>query len=208
MISETDLEHLLEPFALRLSTDQQHQVLTYLELLLRWNRRINLTAVVEAGECITRHFGESLLLSRHVKLKGQLLDVGSGAGFPGLALKIVAPGLDATLLEPTAKKRAFLKEVVRSCRWTGVEVRAERLEEFAREIRDFDIVTARAVGSLDRLVPEAARCLCPTGRLCLWLGIGQSEAVRSQAQTLEWQEPIPIPLSGQRMILVGIKRST
>ncbi|MGH9403017.1 MAG: 16S rRNA (guanine(527)-N(7))-methyltransferase RsmG, partial [Terriglobia bacterium] len=86
---------------------------TYLGLLLRWNEKINLTAIRTPEECVTRHFAESLFLARHEQLNGRLLDIGSGAGFPGLALKVAVPELAVTLLEPVAKKRAFLKEVVR-----------------------------------------------------------------------------------------------
>jgi len=207
MLNEADLKRLLEPFGLKLSVAQHHQILTYLELLLRWNRRINLTGIVLPDDCVSRHFGESLIISRYVELNGRLLDVGSGAGFPGLALRIVSPSLQVTLLEPSTKKRAFLKEVVRSCDWEGVEVRPERLEEFAQESagREFDIATARAVGSLERLVHQATECLRTRGRLCLWIGRGQVEAVRSTAPALDWEGPIHIPLSRQREIWVGVK---
>ena len=100
-------------------------------LLLRWNEKINLTAIRNPAECVTRHFGESLFLAHHVNLQGSLLDIGSGAGFPGLALKIVFPELSVTLLEPVTKKRAFLKEAARVCGFSQVSVRGERLEESA-----------------------------------------------------------------------------
>ena len=86
MLSEARARTLLEPFQLNLTSEQVRDLLTYLELLLSWNRRINLTGVRSAEECITRHFGESLYLARSVPLEGRLLDIGSGAGFPGLAL--------------------------------------------------------------------------------------------------------------------------
>ncbi len=207
MLSGSDVQRLLEPFALALSSEQTQQLLTYLRLLLAWNRRINLTAVRRAEDCITRHFGESLLVSRYVELIGRLLDIGSGAGFPGLALKIASRDLRVTLLEPSSKKRAFLKEVARSCHLDGVEVRAERLEAFVRQnpLDHFDFVTARAVGSLGRLIPYATRSLRAGGRLCLWLGKGQSQAALSGAQALEWADPIPIPLSRLRQIWIGVR---
>ena len=125
------LRQLLEPFGVDLSSAQADQILAYLHLLLRWNEKINLTAIRDPEECVTRHFGESLFLAGHRQLHGDLLDIGSGAGFPGLALKIVFPGISVTLLEPVAKKRAFLKEAARACGFSQVAVRGERLEEFA-----------------------------------------------------------------------------
>src|SRR5215831_19819217 len=98
MLNETEVRGLLAPFGLRLSSEAISRILAYLELLLRWNAKINLTAIRSAGECVTRHFGESLYVSKLGELKGDLLDIGSGAGFPGLALKIVFPGLRVTLL--------------------------------------------------------------------------------------------------------------
>src|SRR2546422_9297920 len=130
VLTERDVRDLLAPFDLDLTSSQIGKVNTYLDLLLRWNARINLTSVRTPAECVARHFGESLYLSRWVELRGANLDIGSGAGFPGLALKIAFPGLATTLLEPVAKKRAFLKEVARACAMESVEVRSERLEEF------------------------------------------------------------------------------
>lgn len=166
---------------------------------------MNLTAVRTAEECVTRHFGESLFLANCVALGGRLLDVGSGAGFPGLALKIVAPELAVTLLEPVAKKRAFLKEVARACEFDQVEVRGERLEEFSRAASgaSFDFVTARAVGSLEALIRSASRCLAPSGRVCLWLSEPQAAAITRSAQGLVWDPCRPLPLARQRVILVG-----
>ena len=207
MLSEPTLRTLLEPFGLALSAEQSAQLLIYLDLLLRWNRKINLTAIRSAEECVTRHFAESLVLARWLRLEGSMLDVGSGAGFPGLALRILFPDLSTTLLEPIAKKRAFLKEVARACDMTSVEVRGDRLEQFvtAQSAASFDTVTARAVGKLDQLVPAAARCLKPGGNLCLWLGREQVASVASLPATINWSEPIPLPLARQKVILVGTR---
>ena len=130
MMDEATVRRLLEPFGIDLSADQTSQLVAYLELLLRWNKKINLTGIRDGESCVSRHFGESLYLGRWVRLNGRLLDIGSGAGFPGLSLKIIFPDLSVTLLEPVAKKRAFLKEVARVCGMDLVEVRGERLEDF------------------------------------------------------------------------------
>lgn len=209
MLSEAEVHALLEPFGLRLSGEQSAQLLTYLELLTRWNSKINLTSIrTPEKSLLTRHFGESLCLARSVKLHGSLLDVGSGAGFPGLALRILFPDLSTTLLEPVAKKRAFLKEVAHACGMASVKVRGDRLEQFVAEYAGvgFDAVTARAVGQLDRLVPEAAGCLRTGGNLCLWLSLEQVAKAKSASAPVLWSEPVPLPLSRQRVILIGTRR--
>jgi 16S rRNA (guanine527-N7)-methyltransferase len=190
---------------LDLASGQVGQVLAYLGLLLHWNEKINLTAIRNPEECVARHFGESLFLAKHAALHGALLDIGSGAGFPGLALKIVFPALSVTLLEPVAKKRAFLKEAARVCGFTEVEVRPERLEEWTQTARpaSFASATSRAVGKLERLVPLAAQCLEPGGRIFLWLTRDQASGLSGIACGLIWEEPLPIPLSRSGVILPG-----
>jgi len=204
-MDEARIARLLVPFGLELSAHQAEQVMAYLDLLMRWNKKINLTAIRNADDCVTKHFGESMFLSRFVELSGGLLDVGSGAGFPGLALKVAFPSLAVTLLEPVAKKRAFLKEVARVCSMDSVEVRGERLEDFlsGMPVARFDTVTARAVGQLDSLVPEAARCLAAGGRLALWLSHRQSVTLLRETSTLSWADPIQVPLGHESEILVG-----
>ncbi len=206
VLTESDARKLLAPFEVELDAFRLAQLLAYLSLLLRWNRRINLTAIRDPAACLTRHFGESLCIQRHFSLRGSLLDIGSGAGFPGLALKLVFPELAVTLLEPVAKKRAFLKEVTRACAFERVEVCDERLENFARRglNRPFDAATARAVGQLNKLVPQAAACLKPAGNLLLWLSREQARDLGKEH--FEWGEPIRLPLSREREIWVGTKR--
>ncbi len=207
MLSEASLRELLEPFGVELGALQLAKLSTYLELLVRWNRKINLTAVRKPEDCVTRHFGESFFLVRVVRLEGSLLDVGSGAGFPGLALKIPAADVRVSLLEPVAKKRAFLKEVVRMCAFENVEVRGERLEDFVRAHpgKAFDFMTSRAVGEVSKLASLSAVVLKPGGRLCLWLGRDQAAELYPQADRFAWADPIPIPLSRSNVILLGTR---
>ena len=195
MLDEAAVRRLLEPFGLSLSSDQISQLMAYLELLLRWNQKINLTAIRDPESCVTRHFGESLYLSRWVELKGRLLDIGSGAGFPGLSLKIIFPHLSVTLLEPVAKKRAFLKEVARVCGMSLVEVRRERLEDFAGgpSLALYDAATARAVGHLEELVPLAWRCLKAGGEIFLWLSRRQAIEIGYMEDALKEVRRLPVP---------------
>ena len=213
MMGEGEIRELLTPFGLALNSDETNKLRVYLDLLLRWNTKINLTAVRDAGECVTRHFGESLYLVRFARLEGCLLDIGSGAGFPGLALKITFPQLQVTLLEPVGKKRAFLKEVARACEMERVDVRSERLGEFVKQqIKTerhsrFDTATSRAVGRPSGLVPDTVECLERRAALYLWLSHRQHEEVCRASQGLvEWNTPIRLPLSQHRAIWRGSRQ--
>ena len=205
MLNESTLRQSLEPFGLSLSSHQIGQLIAYLELLLSWNEKMNLTAIRDPHTAVRRHFGESLYLGHWVELNGKLLDIGSGAGFPGLCLKIVFPELAVTLLEPVAKKRAFLKEVVRVCGMKWVEVRRERLMDFAGAGAPpvFDVATARAVGHLEELIPLASRCLKERGDLFLWLSRRQSTYIGYKHPELRAVRSLPMPGDGQGEIWWG-----
>ncbi len=207
MLDEPAVRKLLEPFELGLTGDQIGQLTTYLELLVRWNEKINLTSIRDAGASVQRHFGECLFLGRWVKLAGRLFDIGSGAGFPGLCLKIIFPDLSVTLLEPSAKKRAFLKEVARVCEMKSVEVRKERLEDFVAVATadGFDSATSRAVGHLGQLVPQAAECLKPAGDLFLWVSNEQGSKIGQGFGGMSLVRRLQLPIGGQGEIWWGRK---
>ena len=209
MFSKSTVQELLRPFEVGLSDDTIDNLLGYLALLLRWNLKINLTSVRSPEECITRHFGESFFVSNVVQLHGRLLDIGSGAGFPGLALKLLVPDLEVVLLEPAAKKRAFLKEVARVCGMGSVRVVGSRVEEFSQqgEPGSFDILTARAIGGIASLIQMASGLLKPGGYVCLWVGSRQVDEICRMNPGVHWMEPVPIPLSQERQILAGMVRS-
>ena len=209
MLTEKRLRELFLPFGLDLTPRQTNQTLDYLHLLLRWNEKINLTAIRDPEEAATRHFAESLFIAGNMRIAGSLLDIGTGAGFPGLALKIVFPDLAVTLLEPVTKKRAFLKEAVRVCGFTDVRILGDRLEDFTSSIPmpQFDFTSMRAVGNLEVLVPLATRCLKPAGNLLLWLSQEQGAGLNNINSGLTWLDPLPIPLSRTTEIWRGLKRA-
>ena len=210
MLGEAEVRELLAPFGLALSDAQTDQVIAYLGLLLRWNEKINLTSIRDPADGVRRHFGESLYLGRAAELSGRLLDIGSGAGFPGLCLKILCPGLSVTLLEPVAKKRGFLKEVARVCGMSGGEVRRERLEEFAGlpgSAGAFDSATARAVGNFEELIPQASHCLEPRGRLFLWVSQRQTSVIGYQRGEMKWAKSLRVPGGGRGEIWCGEKEA-
>jgi 16S rRNA (guanine527-N7)-methyltransferase len=202
------LAELLHPFIASLTPDQLAAISNYLDLLLRWNAHTNLTAIREPEEIVTRHFGESLFAAAQLLPKSDVrmhaIDVGSGAGFPGLPLKIYAPGLHLTLIESQQKKATFLKEVVRTLHLDKVDVFTGRAQDCPAHA---DLVTLRAVERFEIVLPAAASLLrysCePPSRLALLIGSEQVELAHVLLPAMQWQAPIPIPQSTARVVLVG-----
>jgi 16S rRNA (guanine527-N7)-methyltransferase len=196
-----------------LSELQLRQISTYLDMLLRWNSRINLTSVREADAIVARHFGESLFTARHLYPSAvqagsssehpRVLDFGSGAGFPGLPIKIWSPHVDLTLIESNQKKATFLREVIRRLSLNSV-VFAGRAEDFRGQA---ETVTLRAVERFESSVPVAARLLSAEGRLALLIGISQVARTRELVPNIRWLDPVAIPISLNRVLLIGSSRS-
>jgi 16S rRNA (guanine527-N7)-methyltransferase len=184
------------------------KVSAYLDLLLRWNARTNLTAIRSPEEIVLRHFGESFFAAQQILGAGNsaqtLADVGSGAGFPGIPMKLWAPGLRVTLVESHQKKATFLREVIRTLQLTGIEVQATRAEDVDRT---FNFVTLRAVEHFDRVLPAASALVRPGGCLVLLIGQEQASAARAILPSLEWENPRPIPNSERRIVFVASKGS-
>ncbi|HLH07960.1 MAG TPA: 16S rRNA (guanine(527)-N(7))-methyltransferase RsmG [Terriglobales bacterium] len=202
---------LLAPFlcGTSISTDQLNEVSLYLERLLRWNQRMNLTAIRDPDQIITRHFGESFFAGMQIMASEQsitrnAIDVGSGAGFPGLPIKILAPWLPMRLLEAQHRKAIFLREVVRDLDLQKCEVLAERAEVLVQsKAAVADLVTIRAVERFENVLPIAAQLTSSKGRLLLLIGREQVSITLEALPGFRWLPPIPIPLSASRLILIG-----
>ncbi len=202
-----EISRRLAPFVSSpgLSGQQLDCISTYINILLRWNRKINLTSVRKPEEIVTRHFGESLFAARHLFTESaepalRVIDVGSGAGFPGLPLKIYAPAIRLTLIESHQRRAAFLSEVIRELKLRDVEVFAGRAENFAG---DADLVTMRAVEKFERALSAAVGLVAPGGRLALLIGARQVATARSAQPQLAWNPARPIPESAGRVLAVG-----
>jgi 16S rRNA (guanine527-N7)-methyltransferase len=203
--SVPSIENLLQPYLSNpLSGEQVHLLQLFLELLLKWNAKINLTAIRNPDEIVRRHFGESLFAGEQLNLGGakSLSDLGSGAGFPGLPIKIVAPELQVTLIESQGKKVAFLREVIRTLKLENATVFASRAEESKLQA---EIVTLRAVEKFESALEVASTLVSNGGRLALLIGANQTEVARKSLPTVAWQQPIAIPESRERVLLVGSK---
>jgi 16S rRNA (guanine527-N7)-methyltransferase len=197
------------------------QLGVYLDLLLRWNARTNLTAIRDPEQIVMRHFGESLFAAgvlfasevaapgmspqaeRHLPSGSEfsdhrplttgnsttLADLGSGAGFPGMPIKLAIPSLQVTLIESQNKKATFLKEVVRALRLEGIDVYSGRAEQWGKQA---DVVTLRAVEKFDLALRTAIRLVEPNGRLCLLLGNRQRDLLSNHPDLrVEVEEPMP-----------------
>jgi 16S rRNA (guanine527-N7)-methyltransferase len=206
-LSDSDVATLLSPFGARLFADQMSKVREYIRILLKWNELTSLTSITDPAEIVARHFGESMFLNSILPVEnGRLADVGSGAGFPGLALKILRPNLHILVIESNKRKCAFMSEVARSLELEGVEVLPTRFEEIRPE-RDFaDFVTARAVGGFPNLLRWARRSLSERSHIALWVG-GEDTTKISSTAGWTWQPAVRIPESQRRFILVGRPRT-
>ena len=203
------ISDLLAPFlgSIRLSRSQTGQISAYLDLLVKWNAKTNLTAIRNPEEMVHRHFGESLFAAAKLYplLAGSqetLIDFGSGAGFPGVPIKIFAPELHVTLIESQNKKAIFLREVIRALGLKQINVHMGRAEQSGLTAKT---VTMRAVEKFESSLPVAASLVAPKGRLALLIGDGQVEKARAVAPAMSWNEPVRIPGSEQRVLLVGKK---
>lgn len=145
------LIELLAQEKIELTALQIEQLETYADMLIEWNQKFNLTAILNKEEIYTKHFLDSLLLIKY-SLSGSLCDVGTGAGFPGIVLKIALPELKVTLLEPNNKKITFLNHVITTLGLKDITAINQRSEDYAREhFQQFDYVTSRAVAALNIL---------------------------------------------------------
>jgi 16S rRNA (guanine527-N7)-methyltransferase len=241
---------LLGPFLEHpLSESQLKQISTYIDLLQRWNARINLTAIREEEEIVTRHFGESFFMARHlfpplpqlpknchpersqdaseasvlaqskdpdafrstpepqgilpVLPAPRVVDIGSGAGFPAIPLKLWVPSIHLTLVESNHKKATFLRELSRTLTLTDVDINTERAEALAANpsFPRANIVTMRAVERFEAVLPEAITLMAPSATLALLISAPQLSSLK--ATGLNWRCPIPVPISNVRVLAIS-----
>jgi len=232
------VSELLEPYlgvpdARRMTPDAFGCISTYIDILQRWNSRVNLTAIRDEEQIVTRHFGESFFTARHLFPERNhvgtaalgcwaerssaaiaanderrrannpvtVADVGSGAGFPGIPIKLWAPKISLTLVESNHKKATFLREIVRALKLTGVNIQNVRAESLPSSA--FDVVTLRAVERFAATLPIAANLVAPTGRLALLIGATQLQQAKSLLPTASWIPPEPIPTSDSRVLAIA-----
>ena len=196
---------------LSLSEKQQRQLVRYAEFLVEYNQKVNLTAITEPCEMAIKHFVDSISLTTAVKPAGKLLDLGTGAGFPGMVMKVLFPELKVTLMDSVGKKIEFLRQL-------AVELDAEvsllcgRAEDFAKrpELREqFDVVTARAVAALPTLCEYCLPFVRVEGVFASMKGAAYAEELQQAAHAIEVlgaktvsQHPLELPDGSKRGIIV------
>jgi 16S rRNA (guanine527-N7)-methyltransferase len=202
-LSSIQIEDTLQGYGVSAASDLAGKVRTYIDLLLKWNRRISLTTVTDPLEIVRFHFGESLFAASQLETgKSRLADVGSGPGFPGLPLAMTIPELQVMLIESNAKKCAFLAEAIRLLQLSNATVYEGRMESLAADLAKFDFVVARALGQFDQFLAWARRNLTARGKVLLWLGEPDSVAISARPGWL-WEPSKLIPGSSRRYLLVG-----
>lgn len=202
----------------KVTPSQAESFQTYLDLLLEWNEKINLTAITDPGEVVEKHFVDSLTILAHCSIKenAKLIDVGTGAGFPGLPLKLLRPDLRLTLLDGLNKRLRFLEEVC-----STLHVQVERVHKRAEEAgldskmrESFDVVTARAVAPLNILCEYCLPLVKMKGYFIAMKGPGAEEELAQAENALDILGgtevsliPLTLPEAGERNLVVVRKKA-
>jgi len=207
-------------WSLGLTGHQLTQFSDYADLLREWNGRMNLTRIVEPRDIAVKHFLDSLsvLAAIDITPASRIIDVGTGPGLPGIALKIARPDLDVTLVDSTAKKLTFCRAVIESLQLTGIRAEHGRAEDLSRAPQyagQFDIAVARAVAPLEKLLPWLAPFVRPGGLVVAMKGAGVGDELVSAGAVsgrlkVKLRAPIGVDLPGAeeptlRQIVVGMK---
>lgn len=181
----------------------------YLKELKHWNKSINLTALKEDHDIVIKHFIDSITPADLITREAMLLDIGSGAGFPGVPLKILRPDIDVVLLESSGKKAAFLKDLIRKLGLKGLKVFSERAENAENGVpkKSFDSVITRAVGSVPHVLELSAPYVKKGGHVLLMRGrrgaTDKDTSEYPQNLILEHERHLTLPISGdERSILL------
>jgi 16S rRNA (guanine527-N7)-methyltransferase len=201
--SREAIERAAKEFKLTLNNQQVEQIQQYTNILWTWNDKVNLTAIRDPLEILYRHFCESMFGSTLLPVENcRLADVGSGGGFPGLPLKIIRPDLQIFLVESNVKKATFLAEVIRELGLRDARVLVSRFDELNEELAPLDVVCSRALGDVANFLAWAASPQIAARQVLLWLGGRDLDEVRARPSWM-WSEPVAVPKSLQRFLLLG-----
>jgi 16S rRNA (guanine527-N7)-methyltransferase len=204
-LSKQTIRNALGEFSVVVSEEQVLKIQQYMKILQTWNEKLNLTAIRDPLDMLYRHFCESMYAGVSVPVeRGRLADVGSGAGFPGLPLKILRPDLQVFLVESNIKKATFLAEVIRELELTDARVLVNRYEELGEEVAPLDFVCSRAVGEFGAFLEWAGSKRVAARQVILWIGGRDLDELR-RIKTWKWREPLIVPHSMRRLLLVGTK---
>jgi 16S rRNA (guanine527-N7)-methyltransferase len=195
MLAEAGLQPLTDA--------QLDRFVAYLDLLQKWNARLNLTAIRDTDGILSRHFVECIACAQALPSGlSTLLDLGSGAGFPGIPIAVCRPEIAVTLAESQSKKAAFLQEVIRSLQ-VPARVLAGRAETLTAL---FDCVALRAVDRMESAIAVGARLIRPGGLLAPMTTYAELPVLQLAAGPhFQWQHPISLPFSEERILALAIR---
>lgn len=184
----------LNEMALALDASTQARLLQYLDLLAKWNRVYNLTAIREKEQMVSNHLLDSLVLTRHIS-GPRILDVGSGAGLPGIPLALANPHWDITLLDSNHKKTAFLRQASAELALTNISVVSERVESW-QPAQKFDCIVSRAFADLAEFVSLAKHLLKPGGYFAAMKGLHPYEEIEKLPAGWQARDVVELKVPG------------
>ena len=205
----------VEKLGISLTDDQLNQLALFYQLLLSWNEKMNLTRITNQEEVYLKHFYDSLTLYKEIKLKTEdtLCDVGSGAGFPGIVLKIAFPNLDITLIDSLQKRVNYLNEIIKELKLSNIRAIHTRCEDYARVNREkYEVVTARAVANLKVLSELCLPLVKENGYFIAMKGKATEELDEAKAMIgtlggkIEHINEFSLPLEESNRTLIKIKK--
>ncbi|QEP42535.1 16S rRNA (guanine(527)-N(7))-methyltransferase RsmG [Ectothiorhodospiraceae bacterium BW-2] len=188
------LQQGAETLGVEISARQQQQLLDYLQLLYRWNRTYNLTAITDQSQAVSRHLLDSLAVVPHIEAQ-RLLDVGSGGGLPGVVIAIMRPDMALTLLDSNSKKCRFLVQVKGELGLQRLNVLHSRLEHYSPEPRH-DAIISRAFASLATMVRLCAPCLTPNGQLLAMKGRLEESELNELTRLIPIEQTLSLTVPG------------
>jgi 16S rRNA (guanine527-N7)-methyltransferase len=201
-----------EELGVALSTEQANSIFVFLTELKKWNQKINLTAIQDERDVVIKHVLDSLVYIKGIPwTQGlKLLDMGSGAGFPAVPIKLAHPEMMVTMVEAVQKKATFLRHIIRMLKLAGIEVQDKRTEKLPHVFHDsFDLVTARAFADMDRVIMSGRPFLKRGGLMVLSRGPEENIA-RQQLEKygfeLEKRILLVLPFSDYKRALWILKR--
>ena len=196
-----------ESLKIDVELQQLNHFALYAEELMRWNRKVNLTAITDAEALAIKHFLDSIAPAALMPPGASLLDIGSGAGFPGIPLKIVRPDLKVTLIDAVRKKVNFQKHMIRTLALENIWAHQVRAEQFSPET-PFDVIITRALSTLPEFVNLALPLLAKNGVMLSWKGIrAEAQAEASVLQSDENRYRLTVTLSSYRLSGIAAART-
>jgi len=214
-MNQNEFKNALKELGITITEEQLQHLEIYYNLLVEWNEKMNLTGITEKEEVYLKHFYDSLTICKVIDLKNirTLCDVGTGAGFPGMVLKIVFPNLRVTLVDSLQKRLTFLEAVKNEIGLTNLDIIHARAEEYARDNREkFDVVTARAVAPLNILLEYCVPMAKEEGyfiplKANVIEELGNSKnAMQKLAIKLEQKEEFLLPVENSQRTILLLKK--